>query len=293
MLDLRLWQNAYQAARPLLEHASGVGLVRHGHSAGARKVAQLERELARLKATSLEQLQEEARQQAKVEASTAASPEEDLHNLALETIRQHSTFNMPLVPGQKLKGTVIRVDRRTVWIDVGLGKHTKFFRSQVPVSQVVKTTSTDPRTGPNDIHVGDVLHVILETTETPFGDPAVSLTIPRGAGRHQAAVNELRTAFEEQQPVMGRILNPLNGGYAVGVGGIVAFCPFRNCSLSTASRVGVLQPFYVTAFREDPLNMILTDLKAYHPRLPKAASPETSSGPPDATQSDTKSSTAK
>ena len=133
-------------------------------------------------------------------------------------------------------------------------------RSQVPVSQVVETTSTDPRTGPNDIHVGDVLHVTLETTETPFGDPAVSLNMPRGAGRHQAAVNELRTAFEEQQPVMGRILNPLNGGYAVGVGGIVAFCPFRNCSLSTASRVGVLQPFYVTAFREDPLNMVTTSL---------------------------------
>ena len=63
MLDLRLWQIAFQAAKPLLENASGVGLGRHGHSAGARKVAQLERELARLKATSLEQLQEEARQQ--------------------------------------------------------------------------------------------------------------------------------------------------------------------------------------------------------------------------------------
>ena len=63
LLDLRLWQDAFQAATPLLQNVPGVSLVRHGHSAGARKVAQLQRELARLKATSLEQLQEEARQQ--------------------------------------------------------------------------------------------------------------------------------------------------------------------------------------------------------------------------------------
>ena len=63
LLDLRLWQTAFQAAKPLPNEAFGVELVRHKHSAGARKVAQLERELARLKATSLEQLQQEARQQ--------------------------------------------------------------------------------------------------------------------------------------------------------------------------------------------------------------------------------------
>ena len=35
---------------------------------------------------------------------------------------------MPLVAGQLLKGSVIRVDRKTVWLDVGLAKHAKFFR---------------------------------------------------------------------------------------------------------------------------------------------------------------------
>lgn len=51
----------------------------------------------------------------------------DLHKLALQAFREHNT-SMPLVAGQLLKGTVIHVDRRTIWLDVGLAKHAKFFR---------------------------------------------------------------------------------------------------------------------------------------------------------------------
>ena len=154
-------------------------------------------------------------------------------------------------------------------------------RSQVHVSQVAETTSDAVRTGPNDIRVGDVLHVTLETTETPFGDPAVTLDMPRGPDRTKTAMKELMDAFETGQPVMGRLLNPLNGGYAVGVGGIVGFCPFRSCSLPTASRIGVLQPFYVAGIREVPFNLVLSDVDSYqHSRPPpQPAQPIESSQP--------------
>ncbi len=65
--------------------------------------------------------------QALAEARTTTQPDLNLHKLALQAFREHNT-SMPLVEGQRLKGTVIRVDRRTVWVDVGLGKHAKFFR---------------------------------------------------------------------------------------------------------------------------------------------------------------------
>lgn len=117
--------------------------------------------------------------------------------------------------------------------------------------------------GPNDIRVGDVLHVTLEDTETPFGDPAVSVDMPKGPSRLGKAVDELRGAYEKKQQVMGRILNPLNGGYAIGIAGLVGFCPFRLCTLPTASRIGTLQPFIVKRFRREPFNMILEDAQAY------------------------------
>ena len=37
------------------------------------------------------------------------------------------------------------------------------------------------------------------------------------------------------------MLNTITGGYAVGVGGIVAFLPFSSCSLVSAGRIGALQ----------------------------------------------------
>lgn len=136
-------------------------------------------------------------------------------------------------------------------------------RSQIQLSSVIETTSDTPRTGPNDIHVGDVLHVTLETTETPFGDPAVSLEMLKGTDRRDKALDELMAAYEKKQPVMGRILNPLNGGYAIGIAGLVGFCPFRLCTLPTASRIGILQPFFVERFRRDPFNMVLEDVHAH------------------------------
>ena len=42
-------------------------------------------------------------------------------------------------------------------------------------------------------------------------------------------------------PVLGRVLNQLSGGYAVGVAGLVCFLPAMACHPSTASRIGQLQ----------------------------------------------------
>lgn len=53
-----------------------------------------------------------------------------------------------------------------------------------------------------------------------------------------------------QTPVMGRVLNPVMRGYAVGIGGVVAFCPMTQCLYRTAQRVGVLQPFQVVSVRD-------------------------------------------
>lgn len=52
-----------------------------------------------------------------------------------------------------------------------------------------------------------------------------------------------------QTPVMGRVLNPVMRGFAVGFGGIVGFCPMSQCLFRTAQRVGVLHPFLVVSVR--------------------------------------------
>lgn len=44
-----------------------------------------------------------------------------------------------------------------------------------------------------------------------------------------AVLMELQRAKETGASVMGRILNPVNAGYAVGIGGLVCFCPMTQC----------------------------------------------------------------
>ena len=62
LLDLRLWRSACQGAKQPCENLFGMCIVRYKHSAGKQKVMQLEKELSRLQATNLEQLQEQVRQ---------------------------------------------------------------------------------------------------------------------------------------------------------------------------------------------------------------------------------------
>ena len=62
LLDLKLWQAACQGAQPSSEVLLNIPGARYGHSAGKRKVAQLERQLSKLQTTTLEHLQEQIRQ---------------------------------------------------------------------------------------------------------------------------------------------------------------------------------------------------------------------------------------
>ena len=66
-------------------------------------------------------------------------------------------------------------------------------------------------------------------------------------------LQHLQHHFDRELPISGRILNSVPGGYAVGVAGFVAFCPFTSCSIYTASSVGVLQPFLIQHL--DPTDM--------------------------------------
>ena len=46
--------------------------------------------------------------------------------------------------------------------------------------------------------------------------------------------------------MQGRVLNPVWGGWAVGIAGYVGQLPFRHALATRCSQVGVLQDFFVT-----------------------------------------------
>lgn len=52
---------------------------------------------------------------------------------------------------------------------------------------------------------------------------------------------ELKEHARAGTPVLGRVLNEVNGGHAVGIAGFVGFAPYSQILRSTANLVG--QPF--------------------------------------------------
>lgn len=101
------------------------------------------------------------------------------------------------------------------------------------------------REGLTDIRPGDVVALRVEALFTPFGDMALAAAETDADTRRAAAWRELSDAKASRRPVLGRVLNACTGGYAVGVGGLVALLPYGRFTLETVSAVGVLQEFLV------------------------------------------------
>lgn len=178
-----------------------------------------------------------------------------------ETIERYRRANqsLPRLEGQIVKAHVLAVDQHCVVLDPGYQATQTFFKSELQNVPVYAKDGT--RLGiPESFQVGDILHVKIDMLQTPFGDMQLSLggklTQEEQVDR---VLEELKRAQISKKLVMGRILNPVNRGYAVGIGGLVCFCPITQCLWETAQRVGVLQPFTVSQMKMETRNVVIYD----------------------------------
>lgn len=181
------------------------------------------------------------------------------------TIEQFRRANqsLPRLEGQMVKAHVVAVDRHCVVIDTGLQATQTFFKNELQNVNVYDKDGAQLGI-PSELQVGDILHVKIEMLQTPFGDTQLSLGgLLSQADQVKRVLSELEHARVTKQSVMGRVLNPVNRGYAVGIGGLVCFCPITQCMYATAQRVGVLQPFTVSQIRLDSQNVVVYDATMY------------------------------
>merc|ERR1711998_137164 len=72
--------------------------------------------------------------------------------------------------------------------------------------------------------VGKEIDFSIEEMETSDGD--LLLTLPKKAGNERKKIwSALKEHYEREAPVVGRILNPVKGGFSVGFSGFIAFLP--------------------------------------------------------------------
>jgi len=114
------------------------------------------------------------------------------------------------IEGTVVTGTVISIDNDEAVVDVGLKAE-----GRVPL----KEFSTPGH--PVEVEIGDHVEVYVERFETRTGETLLS----RDKARREESWNKLEQAFNDSSKVQGAIFGRVKGGFAVDLGGAVAFLP--------------------------------------------------------------------
>jgi small subunit ribosomal protein S1 len=118
--------------------------------------------------------------------------------------------DMPMLLGEIVQGTVIKINHDFVIIDAGLKSE-----GVVPIEQFQNEE------GNIEIAVGDTVEVALDAVEDGFGETRLS----REKAKRAEAWKTLAKAHEANEVVMGVINGKVKGGFTVDVNGVRAFLP--------------------------------------------------------------------
>ncbi len=147
---------------------------------------------------------------------------------------------------QAVLGTVTSIDYRNKYaeVDVGLKGRSKF-----QVRHLLEKEG-------DKLEVGEDVEFLVKSLRSPFGEPFL---IPRGAMAEAQKVlvwKELKAIMDRGGLVQGRVLNSINGGYAVGIAGYVGFLPGVRIP-SSGLTIGKLHPFRIAIMNFGNKNIVL------------------------------------
>ena len=129
--------------------------------------------------------------------------------------------------GQVVHGTVVRVDKDEVLVDIG-------YKSEgvIPVAELSIRRSVDPN---EEVRLGDEIDALVMTKEDAEG----RLILSKKRARFELAWKAIEAAAESGEPVTGRVIEVVKGGLIVDLG-VRGFLP---ASLVDIRRVQDLDDF--------------------------------------------------
>ncbi|MGF1477443.1 MAG: 30S ribosomal protein S1 [Geminicoccaceae bacterium] len=169
-------------------------------------------------------------------------PVEDFAAMLDETLGEQDK-----IEGTVLKGSVVRIDNDEAIVDVGLKAE-----GRVPI----KEFSTPGQ--PAEVKVGDEVEVYVERFENRSGEAVLS----RDKARREESWNRLEKAFNGTEKVDGAIFGRVKGGFAVDLGGAVAFLPGSQVDIRPIRDVGHLlnkqEPFQILKMDRKRGNIVVS-----------------------------------
>ena len=136
--------------------------------------------------------------------------------------------------GSVVRGTVVGLDDDIVIVDVGLKSE-----GRVPLKEFGSPGQ------PPEVRLGDNVEVFVERFENKGGEVVLS----REKAKREESWNRLERAFTDTSKVEGHIFGRVKGGFAVDLGGAVAFLPGSQVDIRPVRDIGPLinktEPFLI------------------------------------------------
>jgi len=140
-------------------------------------------------------------------------------------------LNLDFSPGQKVTGTVVAIDKRTVFLDVNSTSEGVLNREELL-----------DKDGKLRVKIGDSVEAYYVDSD----DEGIMLTVKMSGDMGKEHLDE---AYANKIPVVGKILAERKGGYSVKIAGLEAFCPYSQVDIfrnDKAHYTGNSYPFIIT-----------------------------------------------
>lgn len=163
--------------------------------------------------------------------------------LALELFRRTGPA-MTGLEGKVVLGTVVPSKPSDKFVEVDPG-----FKSPVTMLKA------ELQAAGCDTSIGARVPLLVEHLRTPLGEMSVSAERARDTEITEHVWREICHAHATGGLLRGRILNPVNAGFSVGLAGLVAFLP--RFKAPHRLRIGQLDWFEVVALNQDTRNVVV------------------------------------
>ena len=147
--------------------------------------------------------------------------------------------------GDKVTGTVVSIQGDDIFIDLGS-----------KTEGIVERGELTDDEGNLTVEVGDSIEIVVSGKDESSG----TLMLGSRHARRMHGIDELRQAFNDQQPVEGRVTGTIKGGLEVEMSSFRAFCP--------ASQIDINYVEDLEAFIGERLAFLITKVEGgRHPNL--------------------------
>lgn len=188
-------------------------------------------------------------------------PEYEGESESLREVRL-SNASMWGLKGQVISGEVIAVGKDYVVVDLGYKSLSRFFKKELSTSQVYEAAEGHKLKRAEGLFFKhDQLRFRVEDVESPYGDMHLTTYKLEETIRKDLIWKELAEALLNNLPVQGRVLNVVDRGYAVGIGGYVCFCPLNSILPGSGQKIGILQTFKITRMIEKTKSISVMSLE--------------------------------